>query len=228
MAIIYPNIRGSSGYGKVYEHLDDGRNREDAVKDIGALLEWIGAHPEFDKGRVMLTGSSYGGYITYAASIAYGDRIHCAFAGFRTERLRGVSRRNRSVTSPGTACSKYGDPSDPETRGVPEGISPLTHASKLKVPLFVAQGAKDTRVPLNQSEEMVGAVRANGTPVWYVIYDAGHEELPGNANDFNQCAWVLFVHEVPAELNLPLAVVRCQEPLVAEGAEALKPQRIRG
>ena len=194
MAIIYPNIRGSSGYGKVYEHLDDGRNREDAVKDIGALLEWISAHPEFDKNRVMLTGSSYGGYITYAASIAYGDRIRCAFAGFGLSDfvafLDGTDpsrRRDRLL--------EYGDPSDPETRAFLKSISPLTHASKLKVPLFVAQGAKDTRVPLNQSEAMVRAVRANGTPVWYVIYDAGHEEFTQATNDFNQYAWVLFVQK---------------------------------
>ena len=90
---------------------------------------------------------------------------------------------------------EYGDPSDPETRAFLKSISPLTHASKLKVPLFVAQGAKDTRVPLNQSEAMVRAVRANGTPVWYVIYDAGHEEFTQATNDFNQYAWVLFVQK---------------------------------
>ena len=100
MAIIYPNIRGSSGFGKTYEHLDDGRNREDAVKDIGALLDWIGARSEFDKNRVMITGVSYGGYITFASAIAYGDRHPMRVRGFWPERLRGVSRRYR----PGTAA----------------------------------------------------------------------------------------------------------------------------
>jgi dipeptidyl aminopeptidase/acylaminoacyl peptidase len=192
MAIIYPNIRGSAGFGKTYEHLDDGRNREDAVKDIGALLDWIATRPEFDKNRVMITGVSYGGYITYASAIAYGDRIRCAFAGF------GLS--DFAAFLDGTDASRrrdrlleYGDPSNPEMRAFLKSISPLTNAAKLKVPLFVAQGAKDTRVPLDQAESMVKAVRANGTPVWYVVYDAGHEELPGPANDFNQYAWVLFV-----------------------------------
>ena len=76
-----------------------------------------------------------------------------------------------------------------------KSISPLTHAAKLKIPLFVAQGAKDARVPLNQADAMVRAVRANGTPVWYVVYDAGHEEFTQTTNDFNQYAWVLFVQK---------------------------------
>lgn len=194
IAIIYPNVRGSTGYGLTFEHLDDGRKREDAVKDIGALLDWIATRPEFDKNRVMITGSSYGGYITLAAAIAYGDRLRCAFEGFGLSDfvafLDGTDpsrRRDR--------LAEYGDPSDPEMRTFLKRISPLTHAAKLKIPLFIAQGAKDTRVPPDQSEAMVKAVRANGTPVWYVVYDGGHEELPGTTNDFNQYAWVLFVQK---------------------------------
>ncbi len=194
MAIIYPNIRGSIGYGKTYEHLDDGRNREDAVKDIGALLDWIATRPELDKNRVMLTGISYGGYVTLAAAIAYGDRIRCAFEGFGLSDfvafLDGTDpsrRRDR--------LAEYGDPADPAMRTFLKSISPLTHAAKLKIPLFIVQGAKDTRVPPDQAEAMVRAVRANGTPVWYVVYDAGHEEFTQATNDFNQYAWVLFVQK---------------------------------
>jgi len=194
MAIIYPNIRGSIGYGKTYEHLDDGRNREDAVKDIGALLDWIATRPDLDKNRVMLTGVSYGGYITLAAAIKYGDRIRCAFEGFGLSDfvafLDGTDpsrRRDR--------LAEYGDPADPQMRAFLKSISPLTHAAKLRIPLFIAQGAKDTRVPLQQAEAMVKAVRANGTPVWYVVYDAGHEEFTQATNDFNQYAWVLFVQK---------------------------------
>ena len=82
-----------------------------------------------------------------------------------------------------------------------KSISPLTTGAQLKVPLFIVQGAKDTRVPPDQAEAMVRAVRANGTPVWYVVYDAGHEELPTNAIDFNQYAWVLFVQKYSVELT---------------------------
>ncbi|HEY7498270.1 MAG TPA: prolyl oligopeptidase family serine peptidase [Vicinamibacterales bacterium] len=194
IAIIYPNVRGSSGYGTTFEHLDDQRKREDAVKDIGALLDWIATKPDLDKTRVMITGSSYGGYITLAAAIAYGDRIRCALEGFGLSDfvafLDGTDpsrRRDR--------LAEYGDPSDPEMRAFLKSISPLTHAAKLKIPLFIAQGAKDTRVPPDQAESMVKAVRANGTTVWYVVYDAGHEELPGTSNDFNQYAWVLFAQK---------------------------------
>jgi dipeptidyl aminopeptidase/acylaminoacyl peptidase len=194
IAIIYPNVRGSTGYGKTFEHLDDGRKREDAVKDIGALLDWIATRPELDKSRVMVTGSSYGGYVTLAAAIKYGDRLRCAFEGFGLSDFAAFldgtdpSRRRDRL-------AEYGDPADPETREFLKSISPLTHAANLRIPLFVVQGAKDTRVPPNQSEAMVKAVRANGTPVWYVVYDAGHEEFPGPTNDFNQYAWVLFVQK---------------------------------
>jgi dipeptidyl aminopeptidase/acylaminoacyl peptidase len=194
IAIIYPNVRGSTGYGRTYEHLDDGRKREDSVKDIGALLDWIATKPEFDKSRVMMTGSSYGGYVTLAAAIAYGDRIRCALEGFGLSDfvafLDGTDpsrRRDR--------LAEYGDPADPETRAFLKSISPLTHAAKLKIPLYIAQGAKDTRVPPDQAEAMVKAVRANGTPVWYVVYEGGHEELPATSNDFNIYAWVLFVQK---------------------------------
>jgi dipeptidyl aminopeptidase/acylaminoacyl peptidase len=194
IAIIYPNVRGSTGYGKTFEHLDDGRKREDAVKDIGALLDWIAAQPELDKSRVMVTGSSYGGYVTLAAAIKYGDRLRCAFEGFGLSDFAAFldgtdpSRRHDRL-------AEYGDPADPETREFLKSISPLTHAAKLRIPLFVVQGAKDTRVPPSQSEAMVKAVRANGTPVWYVVYDGGHEEFTGPTNDFNQYAWVLFVQK---------------------------------
>ena len=194
IAVIYPNVRGSSGYGQTYEHLDDGTRREDAVKDVGALLDWIATRPELDKSRVMITGSSYGGYVTLAAAIAYGDRLRCAFEGFGISDfvafLDGTDpsrRRDR--------LAEYGDPSDPAVREHLQRISPLTNAASLRIPLFIAQGARDTRVPMNQAEAMVKAVRANGTPVWYVVYDMGHEEWTQAAVDYNTYAWVLFVQK---------------------------------
>ena len=195
IAIIYPNIRGSIGFGRQFEHADDGPKRGDAVKDIGALLDWIGAQPALDKSRVMLTGSSYGGYITLMAAIEYGDRLRCAFEGFGMSNLvtfleaTEVSRRHDRTL-------EYGDPSDPAARETLTRLSPLPRASELRIPLFIAQGAKDTRVPLEQSEAMVKAVKANGTPLWYVVYqDAGHEEFTRATNDFNIYAWVMFVRE---------------------------------
>jgi dipeptidyl aminopeptidase/acylaminoacyl peptidase len=192
IAIIYPNVRGSAGFGRTFEQLDDGRRRADVVKDIGALLDWIAGQPELDKSRVMLTGPSYGGYLTLMAAIEYGDRIRCAFEGFGMsdlvsflESTEESRRADRKI--------EYGDPSDPSTREFLKSISPLTHAAKIKVPIFIAQGAKDPIVPLAQAEQMVEAIRQNGTPLWYVIYtDAGHG-LTRSTNDFNTFAWVLFV-----------------------------------
>ncbi|HXW08186.1 MAG TPA: prolyl oligopeptidase family serine peptidase [Vicinamibacterales bacterium] len=192
IAIIYPNVRGSTGFGRTFEQLDDGRRRADVVKDIGALLDWIAGQPWLDKDRVMVTGGSYGGYLTLAAAIEYGDRIRCAFEGFgmsdlvsfleSTEESRRADRR-----------LEYGDPADPEMRAFLKSISPLSHAARIRIPLFIAQGAKDTRVPLDQAEQMAAAIRANGTPLWYVVYtDAGHG-LTRSTNDYNTYAWVLFV-----------------------------------
>lgn len=195
IAIIYPNVRGSSGFGRAFEQADNGLNRENAVKDVGALLDWIATQPDLDEKRVMITGSSYGGYVTYAAAIEYGDRIRCAFAGFgisdfvtyldSTEESRRIDRK-----------AEYGDPADPDVRAYLKRISPLTRASELRVPLFIAQGGKDTSVPLGQAEAMVTAVKGNGTPLWYVVYeDAGHEGFTVATNNFNIYAWILFAQQ---------------------------------
>ncbi len=193
IAIIYPNVRGSAGFGRAFEERDDGRKRADVVKDIGTLLDWIATQPTLDRNRVMLTGASYGGYLSLLAAIEYGDRIRCVFEGFgmsdlvtfleSTEESRRADRN-----------TEYGDPADPEMRQFLKSISPLTHAARLKVPLFVAQGGRDTRVPILQSEAMVQAVRQNNTPLWYVVYsDAGHLQFTRATNDFNTYAWVMFV-----------------------------------
>jgi len=195
IALIYPNVRGSIGFGRTFESLDDGRRRGHPVKDIGALLDWIAAQPDLDERRVMLTGASYGGYLTLMAAAEYHDRIRCAFEGFGMSDLPAflettdMSRRaDRNV--------EYGDPSDPATRDYLTGRSPLTHASKLTMPLFIAQGARDTRVPLAQADALVAAVRRNNAPLWYVVYtDAGHMQFTTATNDYNMYAWVMFVKE---------------------------------
>ena len=97
IALIYPNVRGSIGFGRTFESLDDGRKRGDAVKDIGALLDWIATQPDLDRTRVMVTGASYGGYLTLLAAIEYGDRIRCVFEGFGMSRSRDVPRVHRRI-----------------------------------------------------------------------------------------------------------------------------------
>ena len=174
VAIIYPNVRGSSGYGKTYLKLDDGMLREDSVKDVGALLDWIATQPDLDASRVMVGGGSYGGYMVLAAMTFYGDRLCCAFdsvgiSNFVTflENTQEYRRDLRRV--------EYGDERDAKMRAFLQEISPATRASRIKRPLLVAQGANDPRVPLSESDQIVAAVESNGVPVWYIVAkDEGH------------------------------------------------------
>jgi dipeptidyl aminopeptidase/acylaminoacyl peptidase len=195
VALIYPNVRGATGFGKAFLAADNGKLREDAVKDIGALLDWIAQQPALDKSRVMVTGASYGGYMTYAVAAMYPDRIRCAHAALgisnfvsymeTTEPVRLTNRR-----------SEYGDERDPSMREFLTRISPITQAAKIRVPLFIAHGAKDTRVPLAQAQQMATAVRANGVPVWLAIFDEeGHNPFNATNNDFNLFIWAKFAQE---------------------------------
>ena len=194
VAMIFPNVRGSFGFGKEFEHLDDGPLRENAVKDIGALLDWIGQQPYLDKNRVGVTGASYGGYMTYAVAAMYSDRIRVAMAAAgisdylsylqSTELQRQANRR-----------AEYGDESDPAMQEVLKRISPVTNAAKIKVPLLIIHGKQDTRVPLAQAQAMAAAVRGNGVPVWTVYFDdEGHAFFRNAANnDYYFYAWMMFV-----------------------------------
>ena len=174
IAIISPNVRGSTGYGKTFVKLDNGMKRLDSVKDIGALLDWIGRQPELDAAKIMVTGGSYGGYMTLAVATMYNDRIACAldvvgisnFVTFlqNTESYRRDLRR-----------VEYGDERDPAMREFFERTAPLNNAAKVTKPLFVVQGANDPRVPRTESEQMVARIKQNGGPVWYLLgKDEGH------------------------------------------------------
>ena len=195
ITIIYPNVRGSTGFGRSFEDLDNGRLRQNAVKDIGSLLDWIARQPHLDKDRVMIAGPSYGGYIALASAIEYGDRLRCATAGFALidfvaflEQTVFSNRENRNV--------EYGDPDNAEVRAYLTSISPITNASRLRIPLYLAHGAKDTRIPIEQAHRMAKAVKQNGTPLWYVVYeDMGHQNFTAATNDFNQYSWTMFVQQ---------------------------------
>jgi len=195
VAVIYPNVRGSSGYGKTFIQLDNGFKREDSVKDIGALLDWIATQPDLDKDRVMVTGGSYGGYMTLAVATHYNDRICCSldvvgisnFVTFlqNTETYRRDLRR-----------VEYGDERDPKMLEFLTKISPLTNAGKISKPLFVVQGKNDPRVPYTEAEQIVAAARKNNTPVWYLMAnDEGHGFGKKNNQDYLFYATVLFVKE---------------------------------
>jgi dipeptidyl aminopeptidase/acylaminoacyl peptidase len=163
------------------------------VKDIGALLDWIATQPALDKNRVMIVGASYGGYMALASAIQFGDRLRCVQAGFAISDFP-TFLESTDMSRQGHRNAEYGDPADAATRAFLTKISPLTNAARLRIPLYLVHGARDTRVPVAQAEMMAKAVKQNGTPLWYVVYeDAGHLTLSPPNNDFNQYSWTLFV-----------------------------------
>ncbi|MGH7527053.1 MAG: S9 family peptidase, partial [Gemmatimonadales bacterium] len=195
VALIYPNVRGSTGYGKSFTKLDNGAKRLDSVRDIGGLLDWIARQPELDSSRVLATGGSYGGYMTLAVATMYDDRIRCSlevvgisnFITFleNTESYRRDLRR-----------AEYGDERLPETRAFFERIAPVNHAEEITKPLFVVQGANDPRVPRIESEQMVATVKRRGAPVWYLLgRDEGHGFKKKTNRDYLFYASVAFMRE---------------------------------
>jgi len=196
VAVLVPNVRGSDGYGKAYLALDDGRLREGSVKDIGALLDWIGARPDLDARRVGVLGGSYGGYMVLAALTHFGDRIKAGvdvvgISNFVTflENTAPYRRQLRRV--------EYGDESDPEMRAFLQSISPTTNIDKIQSALFVVHGANDPRVPLSEAEQIVAAVRAKGLPVWKLVaMNEGHGFAKRENRDAYLQLTVLFFREL--------------------------------
>jgi dipeptidyl aminopeptidase/acylaminoacyl peptidase len=195
VAVVEPNVRGSAGYGKSYLALDNGMKREDSVRDIGALLDWIDAEPTLDAGRVAVFGGSYGGYMVLASSVHYSDRLKAAvdivgisnFVTFleNTEDYRRDLRR-----------AEYGDERIPEMRAHLEAISPMNNLSQISVPLLVVQGQNDPRVPVTESGQLVEALRERGQPVWYMnALNEGHGYKRKENRDVYQQAVVLFLEQ---------------------------------
>lgn len=191
--IIYPNVRGSSGYGKTFLKLDNGFNREDAVKDISALLDWIAKQPNMDENRVMITGGSYGGYMALAVAVEYNDLIRCSID------LVGISNfvtflKNTETYRRDLRRIEYGDERNSEMLEFLTKISPLTNAKKINKPLFVIQGKNDPRVPFTEAEQIVMEVQKNATPVWYLLaLDEGHGFSKKDNHDFLFYSTVLFI-----------------------------------
>jgi len=192
-AVVVPNVRGSSGYGKSFLKMDNGFLREDSVKDIGALLDWIAEQPELDQERVAVYGGSYGGYMVLASSVHYSDRLKAAvnivgISSFVTflENTQDYRRDLRRV--------EYGDERDPEMRAHLEAISPLNNVEKIQVPMFVAQGNNDPRVPVSEADQIVAALREQGSPVWYMnALNEGHGFRKKENRDLFREITVLFL-----------------------------------
>lgn len=193
VARIFPNVRGSTGYGKTFVTLDNWEKREDSVRDIGALLDWIGAQPELDASRIMVTGGSYGGYMTLAVATNYSDRICCALDVVGISHF-GTFLRNTESYRRDLRRVEYGDERIPRIAAFFDSISPLNNADRIRKPLFVVQGGNDPRVPLSEAEQIVAKVKQNGTPVWYLMAkDEGHGFSKKGNVDFQFYATVMFV-----------------------------------
>jgi len=195
IALLYPNVRGSTGYGKTFSLLDNGFKREDTYKDINALLDWIGGQSGLDASRTCITGGSYGGHMTLAISAFYSDRIRCSvdIVGMSNlvtflEHTEAYRRDLRRV--------EYGDERDPKMREFLEKIAPMNHVDQIKKPMLVIAGKNDPRVPVSESLQMVAALKREGTPVWYLMAsDEGHGYRKKVNQDFQFYATVEFLKE---------------------------------
>lgn len=197
--VILPNVRGSTGYGKRYMNLDNAGKREDSVKDIGALLDWIATQPGLDKDRVAVYGQSYGGYMSLAVMTHYANRLVGGverygisdFVSFlnNTEAYRRDNRR-----------AEYGDERDPKMLAAFRRISPLASVGRITRPMLVMQGANDPRVPKSESDQVVAAIRGNGVDVWYVVFaDEGHGFLKKPNNDLRREVETVFLAKLFAK-----------------------------
>ena len=204
-AVILPNVRGSSGYGKSWLKADDGYQRMGSVKDIGALLDWIKTQPGLDAGRVAVAGRSYGGFMSLACLTEYGPRLKAGVSGvgishFPTflKKTSGYRRDQRRA--------EYGDERDPRMAAFLDSISPLTRADRIRTPLLLSHGRNDPRVPYGESERIFAALKAHRVPAWFLTFgDEGH----GVRDVDNQLAlWKVETEFLAQQLGTPAAAAR--------------------
>jgi dipeptidyl aminopeptidase/acylaminoacyl peptidase len=198
VALVYPNVRGSDGYGKTFLTLDNGFKREDSVKDIGAVIDWIAKDSQLDGKRIAVIGGSYGGYMVLASMVHFNDRLRCGvdvvgISSFPTF-LKNTQAYRRDLRR-----AEYGDEREPAMVAHLERISPLTNVKKITKPLFVVQGQNDPRVPVTEAEQMVKAIRENSpseAQVWYLMAkDEGHGFAKKKNADFQFLSTILFFRE---------------------------------
>ena len=195
IALIYPNVRGSTGYGKTFSLLDNGFKREDTYKDINALFDWVGTRPDLDSDRIAVTAGSYGGHMTLAVSTFYSDRIRCSVdvVGMSNlvtflEHTEGYRRDSRRL--------EYGDERDPKMREFLEKIAPMDNIEKIKKPMLVVAGKNDPRVRVTESQQIMEALKKESTPVWFLMAkDEGHGFRKKQNQDFQFYTTIEFLQE---------------------------------
>ena len=195
IALLFPNVRGSDGYGKTFLTLDNGFKREDSVRDIAAFLDFIAGDAALDANRIAVMGGSYGGYMSLACMTHYSDRLRCGvdivgISNFLTflKNTQDYRRDLRRV--------EYGDEREPAMAEFLQRISPLTNVEKIRKPLFVVQGQNDPRVPVTEAEQMVKAIRERGGAVWYLMAkDEGHGFQKKRNADYQFVSTIQFLRE---------------------------------
>lgn len=195
IALVFPNVRGSDGFGRKFAEMDNGKGREGAIKDAGAVLDWIATRPDLDKNRVMFGGGSSGGWLALEAGIYFNSRIRGIFEGAGMTDFISYLEKETNPARQNNRRAEYGDERDPDMRAFLTSISPVTRAADLKKPTLIMQPGKDMRVPVTQARELLNALKANNAPVWYAEFaDADHESFPGSvaAGDWVVQVWIAF------------------------------------
>lgn len=199
LGVLSLNVRGSTGYGKSYTHLDDKDKRLDSVADVANAVEWLKARDDVDGDRIAVYGRSYGGFMTLASLVFYPDLWAAGvdvvgianFVSF-LERTGPWRRKHREA--------EYGELEN--DREMLERISPLTHIDRIRVPLMVCHGRNDPRVPLFEAEQVVDAVRSKGLEVVLRVYDDEGHALSKRKNEID--AFVTMGDFLQRTLNLPV------------------------
>jgi dipeptidyl aminopeptidase/acylaminoacyl peptidase len=195
VAILYPNVRGSEGYGKTFVAMDNGFKREGSYKDIEELLKWIKQQPNLDGDKIMVTGGSYGGHMTLAIATRYNDMIACSVDVVGMSNLVTFLEHTESYRRD-LRRVEYGDERDPKMREFLESIAPMNHVKNVNKPMFVVAGANDPRVPKSEADQMVAALKQQSTPVWYLAAtDEGHGFQKKKNQDFQFYATVEFIEK---------------------------------
>jgi dipeptidyl aminopeptidase/acylaminoacyl peptidase len=193
IAVLFPNIRGSSGYGKSFLTLDDGPLRENAYQDIAALLDWIQTQPGLDADRVMVSGFSYGGHVALIAAARHSKRLRGVIAWSGPANLATFLERTAPFRRD-LRRAEYGDEREPDIRAFFERTAPSNNVAAITVPVLVIQGANDPAVPSSEAEQFVQALRPRGVPVWYMIAsNEGHGYVNRDNRDFQFYAMLMFL-----------------------------------
>ena len=195
VALVVPNVRGSTGYGRTFVGLDDGLLREGSYRDIGALLDWIAARDDLDADRIMIHGGSYGGHMTLVTATRYSEKIRCSVNLFGISNLRTLLE-NTAPYRRDLRRAEYGDERTIEVREWMERTAPMNHAREIKKPMMVQQGSNDPRVPQSESDQIVAALKDIDTPVWYLLFaDEGHGFLKKGNVDYAYFTQIMFAKE---------------------------------